>query len=94
MLALCACGPKEPGEGLATEMPDSRGGYSAAENMRLPLTGTNHNERLLYHYNRPELIENMQRWRNEQFRRHTGEEAQPVAPAFNGLQRAPSPFRQ
>ena len=91
---LCSCGPREPGQGLAADPPPARGGYGAAESMRLPLTGSNHNERLLYYYNRPEMVDTVRRWQNEQFRRHNGENPADAQPAFQGMERTPSPFRQ
>lgn len=94
LIPLYACGPIEPGQGMSADEPPGRGGMPAAETMRQPLTGSSYNERLLYYYNRPEMADHIRRWQKEQFRRQFGEEAPNAEPAFKGLQRSTSPFRQ
>lgn len=94
LIPLQACGHIEPGQGMTADEPPGRGGMPAAEIMRQPLTGTNYNERLLYYYNRPEMVDHVRRWQKEQFRRQFGEEPSNAEPAFKGLQRSANPFRQ
>lgn len=94
ILCLCACGPIEPGQGLAADPPPLRGGVGAAETMRLPLAGANYNERRLYDYNRPEMLDYIQSWHRRQFLRYAGEKPANNEPAFQGMERSKSPFRQ
>ncbi len=90
---LCACGPKEIGEGQSYE-PPTHAGLSQAEQMRFPLTGSNKTEQLLYYYNRPDVMQRVQKWRRDEFNRRLGLEPSPEDPAYREHPRERSPFRQ
>lgn len=99
-LCLCACGPKEIGEGSSS---DAAGSYSArsggghttaAEMMRYPMTGASPVERRLYYSTRPDIMERVQDWRLQQFRNQTGMQPSPEDPAYRAVPKQRSPFRQ
>lgn len=93
LFLLAACGPKEIGQDTSGDYERPAGGhYGAAEQMRQPFTGVNNTEKMLYYYNRPEIMENIRNWRADQFRRQTG--VSPEDPAYREQPRQRSPFRQ
>lgn len=90
---LTACGPKEIGQDTSSDYDRPSGGhYGAAEQMRQPLTGVNNTEKILYYYNKPEIMDNIRNWRADQFRRQTG--VSPEDSAYREQPRQRSPFRQ
>ena len=57
---LAACGPKDIGTG--TSEPDTvPAGVSGADSMRQPMTGNNSTQTMLYYFNRPDVMQSMQR---------------------------------
>lgn len=92
-LLLAGCGPREIGQD-SSHMPEGEGRMQAAEQMRLPLTGSGRTEWLLYQYNRPEVVENIRDWRINQFNRHIGQKPSPEDPAYREIPQQRSPFRQ
>lgn len=93
LLCLCACGPREIGQGYS-EIPSGSGNYSAAEQMRFPMTGANNTQKMLYYYNRPDVMEKVRDWRLEQFQRALGAAPSPEDPAYRAVPKQPSPFRE
>lgn len=90
-ILLAACGPKEIGQGSSEALPGS-GNFSAAEQMRKPMTGANNTERMLYYYNRADVMEKVRNWRIEQFNRQAG--ITPEDPAYREHPKMASPFRE
>lgn len=90
---LCACGPKEIGEGTS-DAPPSPPETAGVNTLRMPITGANNTEKMLYWQNRPDVMENTQRWRQEQFRRYMGLKPDPESPAYREIPKQKSPFRQ
>lgn len=88
---LGACGPREPGQGLAHEEYTPREA-TAAEQMRMPLTGATRTEQMLYYYNRPEVMEGLQNWQRNWLHRQGA--VSPEDPAYREIPRERSPFRQ
>lgn len=93
LLLLCACGPREIGQG-SSEPPSGEGNYSVAEQMRQPMTGFNNTQRMLYHYNRPDVMEKVRNWRIDQFQRQMGIAPSPDDPAYRAVPKQKSPFRE
>lgn len=99
-LCLCACGPKEIGEGSSSDAagsysaPSGGGHTTAAEMMRYPMTGASPVERRLYYSTRPDIMERVQDWRLQQFRNQTGMQPSPEDPAYRAVPKQRSPFRQ
>jgi len=95
-LALAACGPKDIGTGTSTEYAADGSAPSNAEQMRYPMTGASNLQRNLYYYNRPQVMQNVQQWRIDQYRaRLAGQQpADPADPAYRAVPRERSPFRQ
>lgn len=91
LLCLGACGPKEIGQGTSDE-PSGSGNYSVAEQMRQPMTGANYTQRMLYYYNRPDVMENVRNWRVSEFQRQMG--ISPEDPAYRAVPKQSSPFRE
>ena len=94
-LFLAACGPKDIGSGTASELP-SDGPLTAAETMRRPMTGSGSTQHLLYHYNRPEVMDELrERQRLHIIRMHGGRgEISPEDPEYRTMPKQRSPFRQ
>ncbi|MBD5607261.1 MAG: chemotaxis protein [Desulfovibrio sp.] len=90
-LFLCACGPREIGGGRSPE-PTNYGGASAADIMRYPMTGANRSEKMLYYYNKPEVMESVQQANRENYLRRMG--ITPEDPAYREIPKQKSPFRQ
>ena len=88
---LCSCGPGEIGGGRVQE-PDDYGGASAVDAMRYPMTGANRSEKMLYYYNKPEVMERVQEARRDQYLRRMG--VSPENPAYREIPRQKSPFGQ
>lgn len=93
LVILYGCGPKEIGEGSAyrTETPRDA---SVAEDMRFPMTGINHTQQKLYYYTRPDIVENFQDWKLQQYRKMMGASPNPEDPAYRETPKQRSPFRQ
>ena len=94
-LLLAACGPRDIGAGTASEL-SSEGPLSAAETMRRPMTGSDSTQYLLYHYNRPEVMDELrERQRLRIIRMHGGRgEISPEDPEYRTRPKQRSPFRQ
>lgn len=92
-LALCACGPREIGEGAA-EPVASKPEVLAVDTMRYPMTGMDNTQKMLYWQNRPDVMQNVQAWRREQYRRQMGLAPDPEDPAYRETPKMRSPFRQ
>lgn len=92
-LVLSACGPREIGVGTSDPAPvaPETAGIDA---LRMPVTGVSNTEKMLYWQNRPDIMENTQRWRQEQFRRYMGLKPDPENPAYREIPKQKSPFRQ
>lgn len=67
---------------------------TAADQMRLPMTGANNTEKILYYYNRPDVMEGMQSWRKNWFYKKMGIKPSPEDPAYRETPMQKSPFRQ
>lgn len=93
LLILCGCGPKEIGEGSSyrTETPRDA---AVAEDMRFPITGINNTQQNLYYYTRPDIVENYQDWKLQQYRKMMGGTPSPEDPAYRETPKQRSPFRQ
>ena len=71
-LFVSACGPKDIESGLPEEENHYSETPTAAEQMRYPMLGTSLTQRMLYHYNRPDVMENTQKWQVQEFHRLHG----------------------
>lgn len=92
-LALAGCGPRDIGAGSSSD--EERGAaLSAAEQLRYPVTGTNNTQRMLYYYNRPDVMSRMRDWRISSFNRRAGAQPSPEDPAYRAAPKQRSPFRQ
>lgn len=89
-----ACGPKEIGEGQSQDLHPGSDRPSAAEQMRYPVLGSGNTQHMLYHYNRPEIMEKMQNWNIQQFNRLHGHDPKPEQPEYRAVPKQASPFRQ
>ena len=90
---LAACGPKDIGTG--TSEPDTvPAGVSGADSMRQPMTGNNSTQTMLYYFNRPVVMQSMQRSQFNMYMRHMGRDISPEDPAYRAVPRQRSPFRQ
>lgn len=92
-MGLAACGPREIGHGYSEETgpgPDA----TAADQMRLPMTGANNTQRMLYYYNRPEIMQQVQSMRLSQYNRMMGVQPSPEDPFYRAMPKQRSPFRQ
>lgn len=90
---LFACGPKEIGQGVAEESglaPEATG----ADMLRLPMTGMNNTQKMLYWQNHPDVMANVQKWRAAKFRRQIGAAISPEDPEYREIPKQRSPFRQ
>lgn len=92
-LALSACGPREIGTGSSEESMSS-GGATTAEMMRYPMTGAGARERMLYLSNRPDVMQRVQDWNLQGYRRRMGIQPSPEDPAYRAVPKQRSPFRQ
>lgn len=93
LLGLAACGPREIGEGSSQELSGPREA-SAVDTLRLPIPGANNTQKMLYWANKPDVMQNMQKWRNEKMRRVLGLAPSPEDPAYREIPKQRSPFRQ
>ncbi len=93
LLGIAACGPREIGEGSAQELSGPNG-VSAVDTLRLPMSGANNIQKMLYWANHPEVAQNMQKWRQEKLRRLSGLAPSPEDPAYREIPKQRSPFRQ
>ena len=90
---LAACGPKDIGTG--TSEPDTvPAGVSGADSMRQPMTGNNSTQTMLYYFNRPDVMQSMQRSQFNMYMRHMGRDISPEDPSYRAVPRQRSPFRQ
>lgn len=92
-LSVCACGPKEIGEGssfVGTDPPEASG----AEMLRLPMSGANNTQKFLYWVNHPTVMQNVQNWQREKYLRSMGLKPNPEDPAYREVPKQRSPFRQ
>lgn len=94
LAVLSACGPREIGQGSSVESRGAGGGAPSAELMRYPMTGANARERMLYLHNRPDVMQQVQDWRIQSYRRMMGAEPSPEDPAYRATPKQRSPFRQ
>ena len=93
LAALAGCGPKDIGAGSSSD--EERGALPPpAEQMRYPMTGTSNTQRMLYYYNRPDVMSRMQDWRISRFNCLTGGRPSPEDPAYRAVPKQRSPFRQ
>lgn len=92
-LFLSGCGPREIGEGTS-DLPASTPEASASDMLRYPMTGMSNTQKMLYWQNRPDVMENVQAWRREQYRRQLGLAPDPADPAYREVPKMRSPFRQ
>jgi len=93
---LVGCGPKDIGTGTSAENESQPRGPSVEDQLRYPMYGSNATQRMLYYQSKPDVMENMQRWRIMQFRRMNGIDTN-VNPEDEQYRAAPkqrSPFRQ
>ena len=67
---------------------------STAEQLRYPMTGAGNTQRMLYYYNRPDVMSRMQDWQISRFNRLTGAQPSPEDPAYRAVPKQRSPFRQ
>lgn len=91
--SVTACVPRGIGEGTSSEAaiaPEATG----ADLLRLPMTGMDNNQQMLYWQNRPDVMASVQKFRLDQYRRRMGVEPLPEDPAYRELPRQRSPFRQ
>lgn len=93
LIFLSACGPREIGQNSSSDKPLIPEA-TAADLLRLPITGMNNTQRLLYWQNRPEVMMTMQKLQTEQFRRRMGLTPSPDNPQYREIPRQRSPFRQ
>lgn len=96
---LTGCGPRDIGTGTSSDYARSSPGMAAEDHLRYPMTGMNNTQRMLYYYNRPDVMNQMQQWRMSQFNRLRGGEGLPGAlspedPAYRAVPKQRSPFRQ
>lgn len=91
LLILPGCVPREISQrSEAGEPAQARG----ADLMRLPMTGMNRTQKMLYWQNRPDVMENVQNWRLGWARRQMGLKPSPEDPAYREHPKEKSPFRQ
>lgn len=89
--AIAACGPREVGQGSSQEQamtPEATG----ADLLRLPMTGMNNTQKMLYWQNRPDIMASVQKFRMDQLRRRLG--IAPEDPEYRAVPKQRSPFRQ
>lgn len=91
LLFLCACGPREIGEGSSPELSGPVQA-SGADMLRMPMAGANNTQKLLYWLNRPDVMQSVQEWRANQFRRSLN--PSPEHPSYREIPKQRSPFRQ
>lgn len=60
--------------------------------MRLPMTGASNTQRMLYYYNRPEIMQQMRSMQLSRYNRMLG--ISPEDPAYRSVPEQRSPFRQ
>lgn len=93
LLGLAACGPREIGEGSTLDLSGPADAASV-DTLRLPMTGANNTQRMLYWANRPDVMQNVQKWRHERLRHSLGLNPSPEDPAYREVPKQRSPFRQ
>ena len=88
---LAACGPRDIGTG--TSEPDTTpAGVSGADTMRQPMTGNNSTQTMLYYFNRPDVMQSMQRSQFNTYMRHMGRDIPPEDPGLPGRPPAAQPL--
>lgn len=92
-ILLAACGPREIGEGSTAEASNPPGA-TGADMLRLPMSGANNTQKLLYWVNHPDVVQNIQNWRREKFYKSLGIAPNPEDPAYREVPKQKSPFRQ
>lgn len=91
-ILIPACGPKDIGSGITAEDYHISTSPTAAEQMRFPMLGAGPTQRRLYYYNRPDVMENTQRWRVQEFNRLHGTRSESKPEESEGTPRQLSPF--
>ena len=93
---LSGCGPKDVGEGSSARYEAQPQGVSVEDQLRYPMYGSGNTQRMLYLQNRPDVMQNVQQWRMNQFRRANGLDnaADPEDPQYRAVPKQRSPFRQ
>lgn len=91
---LAGCGPKDIGAGSSSDGERGAPPPSTAEQLRYPMTGAGNTQRMLYYYNRPDVMSRMQDWQISRFNRLTGAQPSPEDPAYRAVPKQRSPFRQ
>lgn len=91
---LAGCGPKDIGAGSSSDGERGAPAPSTAEQLRYPMTGAGNTQRMLYYYNRPDVMSRMQDWQISRFNRLTGAQPSPEDPAYRAVPKQRSPFRQ
>lgn len=94
LLALCGCGPREIGQGMAETATGPVTGPSSAETMRFPMTGASNIQRRLYYTNRPDIMERVQKMHISAFQQKIDNMPSPEDPAYREIPKQRSPFRQ
>ena len=94
MPVLAGCGPKDIGAGSSSDGERGAPAPSTAEQLRYPMTGAGNTQRMLYYYNRPDVMSRMQDWQISRFNRLTGAQPSPEDPAYRAVPKQRSPFRQ
>jgi hypothetical protein len=96
-LLLPGCGPKDIGAGSSDE-PRRPLGVAPEDNLRYAATGANNTQRMLYYFNRPDVMQQTREWQLRRYSRLTGNEITPALtpedPAWREKPRQKSPFRQ
>ena len=93
-IPLYACGPKEVGYSSSYQADGQGNGVSTAEAMRYPFTGSTTTQIMLYNTNRPQVMEQVQKWTTAQYRKSMGLEPLPEEPEYREHPKQRSPFRQ
>lgn len=91
---LTGCGPKEIGQGASSWKPASSGGQPAAELMRYPVLGSNNTQKMLYHTNRPDVMEMTQKIQQSEFQRKLGLDSETESEGWREIPKERGPFRQ
>lgn len=90
-----ACGPKEIGQGVSSWKPaSSGGGQPAAEMMRYPLLGSSNTQKMLYHTNRPDVMEMTQKFQQSEFKQRLGLDSESEDESWQEIPKERGPFRQ
>ena len=91
---LAGCGPKDIGAGSSSDGERGAPAPSTAEQLRYPMTGAGNTQRMLYYYNRPDVMSRMQDCQISRFNHLTRAQPSPEDPAYRAVPTQRSPFRQ